>query len=138
MMERDNEIFKTSLELITNRMKEILDLLENTTIVSNKFNNPNKFNGSKLIELENELNSILNNITKIFKKSDLDENRLIRFSMVVYHKVMNIIEYLKSNIKYGVLADYTNIKVLNLADNKMYKVYNYIKALQLCIDKVSI
>lgn len=138
MMEKDNEIFKTSLELITNRMKEILDLLENTTIVSNKSNNPNKFNGSKLIELENELNSILNNITKIFKKSNLDENRLIRFSMVVYHKVMNIIEYLKSDIKYGVLADNTNIKVLSLADNNIDKVLNHIKALQLCIDKVSI
>lgn len=135
LMNRDNttnEIFETSLEVITNRMKEILYLLDNTIIVSNKSNCTN------LLELKNELNSITNNITKIFIKSDLDEIRLIRFSMVVYHKVMNIVEYLKFNIKYGVLVDDTNIKVLNLDDNQKDKLYNYIKALQLCIDKVSI
>lgn len=135
LMNRDNttnEIFETSLEVITNRMKEILYLLDNTIIVSNKSNCTN------LLELKNELNSITNNITKIFIKSDLDEIRLIRFSMVLYHKVMNIVEYLKFNIKYGVLVDDTNIKVLNLDDNQKDKLYNYIKALQLCIDKVSI
>lgn len=135
LMNRDNttnEIFETSLEVITNRMKEILYLLDNTIIVSNKSNCTN------LLELKNELNSITNNITKIFIKSDLDEIRLIRFSMVVYHKVMNIVEYLKFNIKYGVLVDDTNIKILNLDDNQKDKLYNYIKALQLCIDKVSI
>lgn len=134
-MERDNttnEIFKTSLDVITNRIKEILDLLDDVTIVSNKSN------CSNVPELKNELNNITNNITKILTESDLDEIRLTRFSMVVYNKVMNFVEYLKSNIKYGVLADDTNIKVLNLDNNDMKKVNNFIKALQLCIDKVSI
>lgn len=133
-MERDNttnEIFKTSLEVITNRIKEILDLLDDVTIVSNKSNSSN------VLELKNELNNITNNITKILTESDLDEIRLIRFSMVVYHKVMNLVEYLKLNIKYGVLADDTNIKVLNSDDNQIYKINNFIKSLQLCIDKVS-
>lgn len=134
-MERDNitnEIFNTSLEVITNRMKEILDLLDDVTIVSNKSD------CSKVLELKNELNNITNNITKILTESDLDEIRLIRFSMVVYHKVMNLVEYLKLNIKYGVLADDTNIKVLNSDDNQIDKINNFIKALQLCINKVSI
>lgn len=133
-MERDNttnEIFKTSLEVITNRIKEILDLLDDVTIVSNKSNSYN------VLELKNELNNITNNITKILTESDLDEIRLTRFSMVVYHKVMNFVEYLKLNTKYGVLADDTNIKVLNSDDNQIYKMNNFIKSLQLCIDKVS-
>ncbi|WP_107602635.1 hypothetical protein [Clostridioides difficile] len=133
-MDRDNitkEIFNTSLEVITNRMKEIVYLLDNTTIVSNK---SNCFN---VLELKNELNNITSNITKILTESDLDEIRLIRFSMVVYHKVMNLVEYLKLNIKYGVLADDTDIKVLNSDDNQIDKVYNSVKALQLCIDEAS-
>lgn len=119
MRERDNvtnEIFNTGLKLIINRAKEKLDLLDNTTIVSNMYNN------SKLFQLKNEL----------------DEIRLTKFSMVVYYKLMGFREYLKSNIKYGVPADNTSIKVLNLDDNHMDKVNNYIKALQLCIDKVNI
>lgn len=134
LMDRDNitnDIFNTSLEVITNRMKEILYLLDNTTIVSNKSN------CSNVIELKNELNSITDNITKILTRSDLEEIKLIRFSMVVYNKVMNIIEYLKSNIKYGVLDDDINIKVLNSDDNQIYKVYNSIKELKLCIDKLN-
>ncbi len=134
LMDRDNitkEIFNTSLEVITNRMKEIVYLLDNTTIVSNK---SNCFN---VLELKNELNNITSNITKILTESDLDEIRLIRFSMVVYHKVMNLVEYLKLNIKYGVLADDTDIKVLNSDDNQIDKVYNSVKALQLCIDEAS-
>lgn len=134
LMDRDNitkDIFNTSLDVITNRMKEILYLLDNTTIVSNKSN------CSNVIELKNELNSITDNITKILTRSDLEEIKLIKFSMVVYHKVMNIIEYLKSNIKYGVLDDDINIKVLNSDDNQIYKVYNSIKELKLCIDKLN-
>lgn len=130
-----SDIFNTSLELITNRMKELIDLLDNTTIVSS---NSDKYNSSNILELKNELNIILNNITKIFIKSDLDEIILTRFSMVVYYKVMSFREYLKSNIKYGVLVDNTGIKALNLDNNHMKKVNNFIKALQLCIDKVSI
>lgn len=134
LMDRDNitkEIFNTSLEVITNRMKEILYLLDDTTIVSNK---SNCFN---VLELKNELNSIMDDITKILTKNDLEEIKLIRFSMVVYHKVMNIIEYLNSNIKYGVLDDDINIKVLNSDDNQIYKVYNSIEELKLCIDKLN-
>ena len=130
-----NDIFDTSLELITNRIKELLDLLENTTIVSNK---SNKYNSSKVIELKNELNIIINNITQIFIESGLDEIRLTKFSMVVYYIVMSFRDYLKLNIKYGVLGDNTSIKALNLEDNHMNKVNNYIKTLQICIDKVNI
>lgn len=131
-MERDNEIFKTSLELITKRIKEILELLDDLIIVSNKSNSLN------LIELENELNIILSNITKIFIKSNLDEIRLTRFSMVVYYKVMSFREYLSSNIKYGTLVNDTRIKVLNSDDNQIDKINNFIKSLQICIDRVSI
>lgn len=137
-MERDNntnEIFNTSLDLITNRIKEILELLDNTTTVSNK---SNKYNSLNVLELKNQLDSITYNITKIFIKSDLDEVILTKFSLVIYHIVMSFVEYLKSNIKYGTLVDDTRVKVLNSDDNQIDKVNNFIKSLQICIDRVSI
>lgn len=130
-----NEIFNTSLDLITNRIKEILELLDNTTTVSNK---SNKYNSLNVLELKNQLDSITYNITKIFIKSDLDEVILTKFSLVIYHIVMSFVEYLKSNIKYGTLVDDTRVKVLNSDDNQIDKVNNFIKSLQICIDRVSI
>nr|WP_294575348.1 hypothetical protein [uncultured Romboutsia sp.] len=134
-MERDNatnNIFNTSLDLITNRLKEILYLLDDITIVSKKSNSSNT------LKLENDLNSITNNITKIFVECDLDEIRLTKFSMVIYHIVLSFLEFLKSNIKYGALADDTVIKVLNSDDNQIDKINNFIKSLQISIDRVSI
>lgn len=130
-----NEIFNISLDLITNRIKEILELLDNTTTVSNK---SNKYNSLNVLELKNQLDSITYNITKIFIKSDLDEVILTKFSLVIYHIVMSFVEYLKSNIKYGTLVDDTRVKVLNSDDNQIDKVNNFIKSLQICIDRVSI
>lgn len=125
-----NEIFNTNLKLITNRIEEILDLLENTKIMSYMSNS------SKLFKLKNELNSIKDNIIKIFK-DEVNEIKLTKFSMVVYHWVMNFNEYLKSNLKEGILIDNTNIKILNLDDRHMKKVNSYIKAFRLCIDDVN-
>lgn len=44
-----------------------------------------KSNSSNTLKLENDLNSITNNITKIFLEYDLDEISVTKFSIVIYH-----------------------------------------------------
>ena len=43
-----------------------------------------KSNSSNTLKLENDLNSITNNITKIFLEYDLDEISVTKFSIVIY------------------------------------------------------
>lgn len=125
------EMFKTSLDLITNRIGETLDLLESTTIVSNISNS------SKLINFKNDIRLIKKDIIKIFKNTKLTEDKLTRFSLVVYHNIMSLLEYLKSNSKNEILFNNTSDKALKLDDEHIKKIKSYVKSLQLCIDKVN-
>lgn len=125
------EMFKTSLDLITNRIGETLDLLESTTIVSNISNS------SKLINFKNDIRLIKKDIIKIFKNTKLTEDKLTRFSLVVYHNIMSLLEYLKSNSKNEILFNNTSDKALKLEDEHIKKIKSYVKSLQLCVDKVN-
>ncbi len=125
------EMFKTSLDLITNRIGETLDLLESTTIVSNISNS------SKLINFKNDIRLIKKDIIKIFKNTKLTEDKLTRFSLVVYHNIMSLLEYLKSNSKNEILFNNTSDKALKLDDEHIKKIKSYVKSLQLCVDKVN-
>lgn len=125
------EMFKTSLNLITNRIGETLDLLESTTIVSNISNS------SKLINFKNDIRLIKKDIIKIFKNTKLTEDKLTRFSLVVYHNIMSLLEYLKSNSKNEILFNNTSDKALKLDDEHIKKIKSYVKSLQFCLDKVN-
>lgn len=125
------EMFKTSLDLITNRIGETLDLLESTTIVSNISNS------SKLINFKNDIRLIKKDIIKIFKNTKLTEDKLTRFSLVVYHNIMSLLEYLKSNSKNEILFNNTSDKALKLDDEHIKKIKSYVKSLQFCLDKVN-
>lgn len=126
-----NDIFNSSLDIISNRIKEILDLIENIDIVSNISNS------YKLAKLKEELTIIEKDIKNIFNCKSIDIIDLNRFSLVTYHGVMSLLEYLKSNSKNKVVINNIDIKVLKLEDEHINKINLYIRKLNICMDKMN-
>ncbi len=125
-----NDIFNSSLDIIANRIKEILYLIENTEIVSNISNS------YKLVRLKDELIIIQENIKNIFNCKSIDIIDLNKFSLVIYYIAMSLLEYLKSISKNQVLINNINTNILKLEEKHTIRINSYIKALKLSIDKV--
>lgn len=126
-----NDVFNSSLDIISNRIKEILDLIENIDIVSNISNS------YKLAKLKEELTIIEKDIKNIFNCKSIDIIDLNRFSLVTYHGVMSLLEYLKSNSKNKVVINNIDTKVLKLEDEHINKINLYIRKLNICMDKMN-
>lgn len=119
------EVINTQLELITGRFKKIKELLDGENVLCSV--------GSidKLVDLKKKLTVAEKQVVDIFNNKGLDENKITRISMLVYHIVMSMYEYLNKNINSKISEKY-----FKLDDNHINAINSHIKNLYKCIDTV--
>ena len=114
-----NEVLNVSLNLITSKIKQILDIIDSLNIESNLQNI------SELIELKKYLSSSEKDIINVYKNKTISIEKLTRFSLVVYHIINSIFEYTNSCAKN---------EVFKLNSEHIKKFKSRIKALRVCIN----
>lgn len=117
-----NEALNISLNLITNKIKRILDIIDSLNIESNLKNT------SELIELKKSLSYSQKDIINVYKNKTISIEKLTRFSLVVYYILNSIFEYINR---------WAKKEVFKLNSEHIKKFKSRIKALQVCIDRMN-